>query len=64
MAVNSRDVKAVVHDRHFFMEFDFFSVIKESRRNNLPVIRSSVNGEHDGTNVGSVHHSIRKLHPF
>jgi len=29
-----------------------------------PVIHSSVHSKHDGANFESVHHSIRKLHPF
>jgi len=29
-----------------------------------PVIHSSVHGQHDGANLESVQHSIRKLHPL
>ena len=36
MAANSCDVEAVVHDRCFFMDFDFAAVMKGSRRNILP----------------------------
>ena len=40
MAVNSRDVKAVVRIQCFFMDFDLFVVMKGSRRNSLPMQQS------------------------
>ena len=60
MAVNSHDVKAVVSDQCFFMDFDCVC----GDAGDYPVTHFSVHGKHNGANFKSARHSICKLHPF
>ena len=61
MAVSSCDVKAVVRNQCFFMDFEGDA---EYRKITYSLIHSSIYDEHDSANFESVHHSICKLHPF
>ena len=66
MAINSHDVKAVVHDQCFFMDFDFVcgDEVRDVERMTYPVIYYSVYGEHNDANFEPVHHCILKLYLF
>jgi len=64
MAVCSHDVKVVVHDRRFFIDFNFVCGDSGEYIEGITyqVIYSLVHGKHDSANFESLHYSIHKLH--